>query len=135
MFGHLPELFIVLVIALIVFGPEKLPEVAANAGKMMREVRQVIDVAMNPEEHAPDDFSTYYYESLARAEEDVPVAEEPYPPEDEEYLLKHDHPEAAPSEHAPENEASVRVSGSVQADQPEAAARNGKQPEIGQAQE
>lgn len=75
MFGHLPELAIVLVIALIVFGPEKLPEVAANAGKMVREVRQAMDQVMNPEDHpVPDDFSAYYYESLERTGE-VPAAE------------------------------------------------------------
>lgn len=75
MFGHLPELVIIVVIGLIVFGPEKLPEVAANAGRMMREVRQAMDTALNPDEHEePDDFSAYYYESLARSGEVVPPA-------------------------------------------------------------
>jgi Tat protein translocase TatB subunit len=81
-FGHFPELIIVLVIALIVFGPEKLPEAAANAGKMFRELRTIMDTAMNPiEEEIPDDFSSYYYESLSRAGEEVPEeyeVEEPY---------------------------------------------------------
>jgi len=77
MFGHLPELFIVLLIALVVFGPEKLPEVAANAGKMVREVREIVNDAMNPpEEEPPDDFSAYYYESMARSGEEIPPAEE-----------------------------------------------------------
>ena len=76
MFGHLPELFIIVVVALIVFGPEKLPEVAANAGKLVREVREAVNVAMNPEDHqVPDDFTTYYYESLERSGEDVPEVE------------------------------------------------------------
>lgn len=73
MFGHLPEFFIIMVIALIVFGPEKLPEVAANAGRWVREAREVLDSAMNPEthdHHDVDDFSTYYYESLARSGEE-----------------------------------------------------------------
>lgn len=81
MFGHFPELVIILVIALIVFGPEKLPEAAANAGKMVRELRSIMDTAMNPEHEVPDDFSSYYYESLARAGEEVPESyevEEPY---------------------------------------------------------
>lgn len=74
MFGHLPEFFIVLVIGLIVFGPERLPEVAANAGKMVREVRQALDVGLNPRDvEVPTDFSTYYYESMARSGEDVPL--------------------------------------------------------------
>lgn len=81
MFGHLPELIIVVVIGLIVFGPEKLPEVAGNAGKMMREFRAAMDEIMHPihsavssDSAAPDDFSAYYYESLARAGEVVPPA-------------------------------------------------------------
>lgn len=80
-FGHFPELVIVIVIALIVFGPEKLPETAANLGKMVREARSVMDTAMNPiRQEIPDDFSSYYYESLARAGEDVPDSAEVSPP-------------------------------------------------------
>lgn len=79
MFGHMPELLIILVIALIVFGPEKLPEVAANAGKMVREVRSVVHEAMNPDDYKiPDDFSTYFHESLARSGEEVPTLEDPH---------------------------------------------------------
>jgi sec-independent protein translocase protein TatA len=35
-----PELVLILVIALIVFGPRKLPEIGKSVGKMMREFRQ-----------------------------------------------------------------------------------------------
>lgn len=65
MFGHLPELLIIMVLALIVFGPEKLPEVAGTVGRAMRDVRQAFDQAMNPEEE-PVDFDAYYreYEAL-----------------------------------------------------------------------
>jgi sec-independent protein translocase protein TatA len=70
MFGHLPELLIILVLALIVFGPEKLPEVAATLGRAVRDVRQAMETAMNPEEE-PVDFDAYYreYESHLDAEE------------------------------------------------------------------
>jgi TatA/E family protein of Tat protein translocase len=77
MFQHLPELAIILIIGLIIFGPEKLPEVAASAGRMVREVRQAMDAALNPEDtEVREDFSTYYYESLSRSGEEAPVADE-----------------------------------------------------------
>jgi len=50
-----------MVLALIVFGPEKLPEVAGTVGRAMRDVRQAFDQAMNPEEE-PVDFDAYYRE-------------------------------------------------------------------------
>ncbi len=42
MFGTLggPELFLIMVIALIVFGPRKLPEIGKSMGKMMAEFRK-----------------------------------------------------------------------------------------------
>jgi sec-independent protein translocase protein TatB len=42
MFGPLggPELFLILVVALIVFGPRKLPEIGKSVGKMMGEFRK-----------------------------------------------------------------------------------------------
>ena len=42
MFGSLggPELFLIMVIALIVFGPRKLPEIGKSMGKMMAEFRK-----------------------------------------------------------------------------------------------
>ena len=81
MFGHPLELIVVLVLALIFFGPEKLPEVAASAGKFVRELREAFDAAANPEDTTlPDDFSTYYYDSMARSgEHEVPVEEMPDP--------------------------------------------------------
>jgi Tat protein translocase TatB subunit len=42
MFGTLggPELFLILVVALIVFGPRKLPEIGKSLGRMMAEFRK-----------------------------------------------------------------------------------------------
>jgi Tat protein translocase TatB subunit len=42
MFGTLggPELFLILVVALIVFGPRRLPEIGKSMGKMMAEFRK-----------------------------------------------------------------------------------------------
>ncbi len=44
MFGvSIPEVFIIMVIALIVIGPEKLPKIAGTIGKVMREFRGVVN--------------------------------------------------------------------------------------------
>lgn len=44
MFGlGIPELVIILVIALIIFGPKKLPEVGKALGKSIREFKQSAD--------------------------------------------------------------------------------------------
>lgn len=43
--GHLPELFFLLVLALIVFGPKRMIEMGSSLGKALREVRdQLKDV-------------------------------------------------------------------------------------------
>ncbi len=39
-FNHFPELIIVLVIALVVFGPKRLPELGSSLGKGIREFRK-----------------------------------------------------------------------------------------------
>ena len=45
MFGNIgfPELLFILVIALLVFGPKKLPEVGKSIGKAVREFRRTSD--------------------------------------------------------------------------------------------
>lgn len=40
-----PEIFVVGVVAMLVFGPDKLPEFARQAGKFVRTARQMVDNA------------------------------------------------------------------------------------------
>jgi Tat protein translocase TatB subunit len=40
-----PEILLIMVVALIVFGPEKLPEIAREAGKMVRQFRRMTSEA------------------------------------------------------------------------------------------
>ncbi len=48
MFGMgLPEIAVIVVVALLVFGPEKLPEIAKQAGGFVRTLRQMADNAKN----------------------------------------------------------------------------------------
>jgi sec-independent protein translocase protein TatA len=58
MFGNLgaPEILVILVVALVVFGPKRLPEVGRQVGAAMRELRRMqdsvraeIDTVMRPD--------------------------------------------------------------------------------------
>ncbi|MGI8915738.1 MAG: twin-arginine translocase TatA/TatE family subunit, partial [Chloroflexota bacterium] len=40
-FNHAPELLVLFIIAFMVFGPEKLPELARGAGRGLREFRRM----------------------------------------------------------------------------------------------
>lgn len=51
MFGlHMPELIIVLVVALLIFGPKKLPEMGSAIGKSIKEFRKGVNEISNPKE-------------------------------------------------------------------------------------
>jgi sec-independent protein translocase protein TatB len=41
----LPELLVIIVVAVIVFGPDRLPEFARQAGRLLRQVRQFTNSA------------------------------------------------------------------------------------------
>jgi sec-independent protein translocase protein TatA len=50
MFGlHAPELIIVLVVALLIFGPKKLPEMGSAIGKSIKEFRKGVNEIANPD--------------------------------------------------------------------------------------
>jgi len=51
MFGlHMPELIIVLVVALLIFGPKKLPEMGSAIGKSIKEFRKGVNEISNPKD-------------------------------------------------------------------------------------
>lgn len=52
---HLPELIIVLAVALLIFGPKKLPEMGSAIGKSIKEFRKGMSELSGPkDEHAEE---------------------------------------------------------------------------------
>lgn len=52
---HMPELIILLVVALLIFGPKKLPEMGSVIGKSIRAFRKGMDEIAKPkDEETPD---------------------------------------------------------------------------------
>jgi len=43
----IPKLLVLAVIALVVFGPDELPKIAAQAGRALRDLRQIAESAKN----------------------------------------------------------------------------------------
>ena len=43
----LPKLLVLAVIALVIFGPDELPTIAAQAGRALRDLRQIAESAKN----------------------------------------------------------------------------------------
>ena len=52
----LPELIIVAIIALLIFGPKKLPDLGAGLGKAIRDFKGAINDSEPPQESAPNDL-------------------------------------------------------------------------------
>ena len=59
MFGMgAPELIVILVVALLVFGPGKLPEIGASLGRGIRDFRKALEQKSGDEEAGTDKSST-----------------------------------------------------------------------------
>ena len=103
MFGTLggPEIIFILVIALIVFGPRKLPEMGKSLGKMMAEFRKAsADFKRTVEDEV--EAEKYTQPALSAAATVVPADEMPVAPLDPEpELTAHppDTPTVARGEH------------------------------------
>ena len=99
MFGlGLPEIIIIMVVALLVVGPSKLPDLARSLGKAFNEFRRMADevketfeeevVKEEPEETAKPAETTK--ESIPEAKESVLAEGEPPPPAGEESGAAHE---------------------------------------------
>lgn len=67
MFGlHMPELIIILVIALLIFGPKKLPEMGSSIGKSIKEFRKGMSEISQPKEEKDDEIKVASAEAQKR---------------------------------------------------------------------
>lgn len=51
---HMPELIIVLVVALLIFGPKKLPEMGSAIGKSIKEFKKGVNEISTPKSNEVD---------------------------------------------------------------------------------
>jgi|SRR5947209_901744 len=67
MFGvHAPELIILLVVALLIFGPKRLPEMGAGVGKFIKEFRKGVNEISNPKEEKAEELKSSSFEAIER---------------------------------------------------------------------
>jgi len=67
MFGfHAPELIIILVIALLIFGPKKLPEMGSSIGRSIREFQKGMKEVSQPKEDDDEDVKPVKAKAIER---------------------------------------------------------------------
>jgi TatA/E family protein of Tat protein translocase len=64
-FGHFPELMMVLILALIIFGPKRLPEVGEGLGKSLREFRKATSGVQDVAHRARSEVQDLAREAIA----------------------------------------------------------------------
>lgn len=66
-FGSVPDLAIIFIIALVVFGPKKLPEIGKQVGQAMREFRKIADEFTGAVHSVHDEVESVYKPLLTPA--------------------------------------------------------------------
>ena len=76
--GHGPELIVILVVALLVFGPKKLPEMGRSIGKTVTEFRKgSSEMSKEKEEEPKTTPSALNYEAIERENTGSRIVETP----------------------------------------------------------
>jgi sec-independent protein translocase protein TatA len=76
------ELIVILIIALIVFGPKRLPEVGRSIGRSLREFRRASDEIRGELERDPDDDEPRFDSSQPEPATSEPAQSSRTPPPD-----------------------------------------------------
>ncbi len=63
---HAPELIIILVIALLIFGPKKLPEMGSSIGRSIKEFRKGMSELSQPKEDEEEDVKPVKGKAIER---------------------------------------------------------------------
>lgn len=106
---HGPDLVIVLVIALLIFGPKKLPQMGASVGKTIQEFKKGMSELTAPKEEKPSAYEPVVATPVVAnytAEEHITPAYEPAPYEPE--AVTHESSHVAPELQAKEAEANAQ---------------------------
>jgi len=73
MFGfHAPELIIILVVALLIFGPKKLPEMGSAIGKSIKEFQKGMRELSSPKEAKEEEESEPMADSRETISREIP---------------------------------------------------------------